>query len=218
MTISSTTIVVGQQNKFDIGLEGGPSLTFLRGNELLEKFNEPKVSFMGGLSFQYNFPKIISIRTGFAFERKGAVAKGTMLDINGNNIGNFTTHSNFEYLTAPILVRAALGNKMKFFINAGPFFSYLIKQTFVSQGTNIPKTVGDNSNLDKPFDMGITAGLGVAIPLKEKFSFSCEIRNNLGLYNVSEVPIYNNGSIKTNSTNLLIGFAYKIGSRNTETK
>ena len=107
---------------------------------------------------------------------------------------------------------------MKFFINTGPFFSYLIKQTFVNQGTNIPRTVSDNTNNDKRFDMGITAGLGVAIPIKAKISLSCEIRNNLGLYNVSEVPVYNNGAIKTNSTNLLIGFAYKFGARQIKSK
>lgn len=208
--ISGTEVVFGQQNKFDVGFEGGPGLICLRGNEILEKYHDPTIGFSGGVFFQYNFSKLFSIRTNIAFDRKGSIARGTNTDMNGRNVGNFTTRLNFNYLTAPILIRAGFGKKVKYFINTGPFFGYLMKDTYITQGTDIPKTVSDNTKNDKPLDLGITAGAGVAIPIKEKIYISCEIRNNLGLYNVSKVPIYNNGSIKTNSTNFLVGVAYKL--------
>jgi len=53
------------------------------------------------------------------------------------------------------------------------------------------------------------------VPLKNKFAISFEIRNNLGLINVLKHPDINNEAIKTNSTNLLIGFTYKLGLQNT---
>jgi hypothetical protein len=216
LTFLGTTY--GQTNKFNIGVEGSPSLIFLRGNDIIDNLHKPTIGFYSGLFFQYNFKKIVSLRTNIAFERKGSVLSSQATDINGNPLGEFTTYTNFDYLTLPILVRATFGKKVEFFVNAGPYFGYLIKQTFVSKGENFPTTISDNKSLDKQFDTGITTGLGLSVPIKTKFSFSFEIRNNLGLYNISAVPLVNNGTIKTNSTNFLLGFTYKLGQRTSDTK
>lgn len=213
LIIRSLAPAFGQQHKVDLGVECGPGLTFLRGNELIEKFNDPRMSVAAGLSLQYNLPKFFSIRTGFLYEQKGSLAKGTILDMNGIKIGSFTARSTFNYLTAPVLIRATFGSNTKFFINSGPYFGYLMKQSFVSEGTNIPVTNVDYTSSYKRLDMGLTLGCGFAIPIKEKLTFSCELRNNLGLYNISNVPVYNDGTTKTNTINLLLGLAYKIGSR-----
>lgn len=208
----------GQTNKFDIGVEGSPSLIFLRGNDIIDNLHKPTIGFSTGLFFQYNFKKVVSLRTNIAFERKGSVLTSLTTDINGNQLGKMTTNTNFDYLTLPILVRTTFGQKVQVFVNAGPYFGYLIKQTFVSKVDNIPTTTSNNTTLDKRFDTGITTGLGFSIPIKTKFAFSCEVRNNLGLYNVSAVPVSNNGTIKTNSTNFLFGFTYKLGQWTSVTK
>jgi len=215
-TIGETTF--GQTNKFDIGVEGSPSLIFLLGNDIIKQWHKPTIGFSGGLFFQFNFKKIVSLRTNIAYERKGSIVTLQTTDINGNSLGEVTTHTNFDYLTFPVLVRATFGKKVKFFVNAGPYFGYLIKQTFVNKGDNIPKTTIDNTFRDKRFDTGISTGLGLSVPIKTKFAFSFEVRNNLGLYNVSAVPVANNGTIKTNSTNYLLGFTYKLGQRTSDTK
>jgi hypothetical protein len=208
----------GQRTIFDIGIEGSPTVTFLRGNDFIDNNHKPTTGFTGGLFFQYNFKKIISLRTNIAFERKGSVLTSQTTDINGNPLGEFTTNTHFDYLTLPILVRATFCKKVQFFVNAGPYFGYLIKQTFVSKGDNIPTSTSDNTSLNNRFDTGISTGLGLSVPIKTKFAFSFEVRNNLGLYNVSDVPVVNNGTIKTNSTNFLLGFTYKLGQRTTDTK
>lgn len=216
LTVLGTTY--GQTNKFDIGVEGSPSLIFLRGNDIIDNLHKPTIGFSGGLFFQYNFKKVVSLRTNIAFERKGSVLTSQTTDINGNPLGEITTNTNFDYLTLPVLVRATFGKKVQFFVNAGPYFGYLIKQTFISKGDNIPTTTSDNTSLDKRFDTGISSGIGLSVPIKTKFAFSFEVRNNLGLYNVSAVPVVNNGTIKTNSTNFLLGFTYKLGQRTLDTK
>ena len=214
-TVLGTTY--GQTNKFDVGAEGGPSLIFLRGNNLIDKNHKPAMGFSGGLFFQYNFKKVVSLRTSIAFERKGSVFTEQSTDINGNPLGEINTNTNFDYLTFPILLRATFGKKVQYFINAGPYFGYLIKQTSVSKGNNIPTTTIDNTLLDKRFDLGISAGLGLSLPIKTKFAFSFEARNNLGLYNISDIPVVNNEALKTNSTNFLLGFTYKLGQRSVDT-
>ena len=86
---------------------------FLKNFPILEKFNDPTIGFSCGLTFQYNFPKLISIRTNIAFERKGAIAKNQAIDEFGNQIGEVTIHTNFDYLTIPLLAKLTFGNKIK---------------------------------------------------------------------------------------------------------
>ena len=147
----------------------------------------PTIGFSGGLSFQYNSTKHISIRTTLSFERKGDVSTFDVYDIFVNNIiGKATVHWNYDYLTVPVLLRATFGNKTKFFLNAGPFFSYLMRYSVVAQLPNTPETVNDReTKFYSWFDTGITTGLGISVPLKEALALSFEIRNNLGLYNIA---------------------------------
>lgn len=211
LTICGT--IYGQTNKFDIGIESSPSLTFIYGNDIIDNNHKPTIGYSGGLFFQYNFKKVVSLRTNISYERKGSVFTSQATDMNGNPLGEITTNTNFDYLTLPILVRATFGKKVQFFVNAGPYFGYLIKQTFVSKGDNIQTTTSDNTSLFKRLDTGLSTGLGLSVPIKTKFALSFEVRNNLGLYNLSVFPVANNGTIKTNSTNFLLGFTYKLGQR-----
>ena len=206
-----------QTNKFDVGIEGGPSLILLYGNDIL-KNHKPTLGASSGLFFQFNFKKCISLRTNLAFERKGSVLSSQLNDMNGDPIGEVTTNTNFDYLTLPILVRATFGQKAHLFVNMGPYFGYLIKQSSVSEGDYILPVSSDNTSYYSRFDAGLTAGIGFSIPIRKQFLFSFEVRNNLGLYNVSNLEVINDGTIKTNSTNFLLGLSYKLGQRATESQ
>jgi hypothetical protein len=208
--------VYRQENRFDIGVEGSPSLIFLWGNDIFRDFHKPTIGFSVGLFFQFNFPKIISLRTNIAYERKGTVVKEITTTTIDQPIDNVRMRTNDDYLIFSLLVRATFGKKIQFFVNVGPYFGYLIKQTYVTKfkKDNIPTTERhDGTSTFKRFDTGISTGLGLSVPIKTKFAFSFEVRNNLGLYNVSKFPVINNGTIKTNSTNFLVGFTYKLGQR-----
>jgi Outer membrane protein beta-barrel domain len=202
-----------QKNKSATGIECGPGLTSLRGNEILENLNDPAIGFSFGILFQYNISTFFSIHTNLSFERKGIIGKDSIRDVNGNYRGVSTTHSNFNYLTIPVLIRTSFGSKIKFFLNTGPFFSYLLKQNTISKGATMPRTTANNTNLFKRFDAGISTGGGIIIPYKNNLLFSGEIRNNRGLNNISDLPVYNNGTIKTNALNLLFSAIYKPGKR-----
>jgi hypothetical protein len=208
--------ISGQTNKIDLGIVGGPYLISLRGNDIIEKYQEPTIGFSAGVTFQYNFKKLISLRTDIAFERKGSVWEGETTDENGNSLGEITTHSNFDYLTLPLLIRLSLGKKIIYFINTGPYFGFLIKQTSVTRGDEIRTLTNDNTSDFNRFDIGISVGLGLSIPISKQFLVSFEIRDDLGLYNVSKSPVINNGTIKTNSAGMILGFAYRFGISNQE--
>lgn len=199
-------------NKVDVGVEGSPSVIFLHGNEMLKQYNNPTLGFSGGLFFQYNFPKICSFRTSIDFEQKGSIARQT-IHLSSGDV-KWTTKNKFDYLTMPFLIKASLGNKVKYFAEAGPFVGYLLKEKEVNTySSTFQDFTEDDTRFFDHFDTGITAGLGLSISVKGNYSFSCELRNSLGLYNISAMKVVNGGTIKTNSINLLFGFSYRFGKR-----
>lgn len=106
--------------------------------------------------------------------------------------------------------RFSFGNQFKLFINAGPYVGYLMKVTSVTDENDIvPHSELDLTAESYKYDFGISAGLGARIPINEKMAFKVEVRNNLGLVNTLSAPTEEEGgSVKTNSTNLLLGVTF----------
>jgi len=210
LAIILSTYTFAQDSKIEIGVQGGPNVSFMRfQNQTFTEKNNPLVAFSGGLFFQYNFNKTFSLRADPGFERKGYFDKY----IYNNWVSNTTTEKDrqsFNYLTVPILLRAAVGNKVRYFINAGPYIGLLLSEKERDNPPNQSSLIYNNTSYYKKTDLGITAGIGLSIPIKEEFALSIELRNNLGLMNIGTSS---SGNIKTNSTNLLIGFTYKFGKK-----
>lgn len=206
--------IFAQSGKSALGIEGGPSLIFMRGNPANDSINDPTIGFAGGIFFQYNLHKAFSIRTNIVFERKGTVASGKtwVTDDDGNikGVSKYKVHTNFDYLSTSILLRVTFGKKIRYFLNTGPYIGYLTNLTFSTRWSDFfPDTTVTDTNLTKRFDTGIVTGLGINLPVTKKILISCELRNNLGLYDLSKS--FNMGQLKTNSTNLLIGLSYMLG-------
>ena len=200
-----------QQNKWDVGIVGGPGITALAMNYAYKP--DPNIGFYTGLSGQYNFNEHFAIHTELAFDRKGTKVDLTFSDRNGNETGTGKQINQFNYLTLPILFRASIGNKVKYFLQAGPYLSYLLNETSkYSSSIDNPRynlKINGTSHTT-PMDFGISAGLGALIPVKEKFAISCELRGNYGL-----VDLYNRHSSNVNelneSLNFLVGVTYRLG-------
>jgi hypothetical protein len=211
--LAFSTCSFAQNYRIETGIVGGIGLRNLRGNELLKKNNTSAPGFAGGLSFQYNFSEKIALHMDVAFDRKGAVGHVDQLDSNGNSVGKITTHSNFDYLTLPLMLRYTMHKKVDLFFQVGGYGAYLLKQNFVVKQGDTGKVVVDNSYKDQPLDFGISLGFGLSIPIKERLALNFEIRDNFGLFNVSKVEVYKDGSIKTNNTMLMCGLVYRLGKK-----
>jgi hypothetical protein len=211
-SIIFSTTVFGQSKQLNIGVEFGPSYTFLWNDDFISEQNHPTDAYVAGVTFQYNITRLFSLRSNIFYERKGTKSTANIRDNQGNFLGSFTVHNNLNYLTLPVLARLSLGNRMKFFINAGPYIGFLMKQTYVHEAYQaIPEQKYDGTKTYQTIDLGLSGGLGFTIPFSDSFIISLEARNNLGLYNVSKSPIISEGEFFTNSTNLLLGFAYQFG-------
>lgn len=188
-----------------IGIEGGPSISSIRGNEIVEE-NESLISFEVGGSIEYFFSESLSLKSGFIFEKKGYETESVIDNYGGIPHDSYQVKATYNYLTIPLFVKYQFGNKLKIFFNGGSYLSYLLssKSKVRSFGSS------DHSELNNSLDLGISLGTGVLFPLSEEFDLSFEFRDNLGLINISKADIINNGSLKTNSLNFLLGVNLKI--------
>jgi len=57
-------------------------------------------------------------------------------------------------------------------------------------------------------DFGLTGGIGIIIPAGKKLGISIEIRDDLGLVNISKAPVYNGGTLKNNTLNFIAGIVF----------
>lgn len=119
------------QNKINIGIEGGLSRVRLYGDGVGKEYKHFAPGYAAGLSFQYNFTSILSIRSGLTLERKGTTAENVIIpDTSGNNFMKSDIRLRSDYLIVPILVGATYGKKVNFFVNAGPYLGYLLRTTY----------------------------------------------------------------------------------------
>lgn len=201
--------VIGQTSRFEVGLQAGPSLSWLRGN----KFIDDSGTLLGpaaGLTLQYNFSSHLGLRLGAGYQQKGSSIDVTFTDINVTPLGTGTVRSELQYLNIPLMLRFGFGEKFRVSAGAGAYAGLLISARYVPTGFDFPdQTVTDNyENLD----MGVCASLSGALALGEHMSLSAEARYDKGLTNISALPVVDDGSIRTNAVCLLVGCSYRFGS------
>lgn len=182
------------ESKHELAFEGGAGISFIRGLENIEKYHEPALCFTAGISYQYSFSENFSFFSALDYERKGSVVS---LQLSGLYVGpeDLKAHTNYNYMVLPLLARYSFGKHLKMFVNAGPYVAYLIKVTSVTEETDfVPHTELDLTDESYRYDLGISAGLGLRIPVNEKMAFTVEVRNNLGLVNtLKEAPTVEEG-------------------------
>jgi hypothetical protein len=209
----SSGSLLAQNQKINLGIQGGPSATFLWGIRALPA-EEIAQNFTGGFTFQYTLNRIFSLRTELSYARKGNSLDIQVRNNQGNLLGNTQVNSNFDYLTLPILARASFGSDVQFFIHGGPYLGFLLKQTTVQKAfDNNPELKIDNTDQYRSIDLGATVGLGITIPFEKDFLLSLELRNNIGLINIGDGPLTVDNGLKTYALDLLVGFAYQFGGR-----
>lgn len=203
--------IFSQSNSSSIGVTIGPSIVSLRGNEIIKKFHEPRFSYSTGIFYKQKIKNKISLIYEFNYENKGSITKGKLNNLNNPiEIVAFDIKNKYDYINLPILFNYCFGNKENIYTNIGPFVSCLIK---AKSNYNYPINnlySNDNTKSFKKIDYGFSIGLGYKIFNFNKFSLNAELRNNLGLNNISKLKVVYDGTIMTNSTNLLFILSYPL--------
>ncbi|MBB4801964.1 hypothetical protein HNP37_002025 [Flavobacterium nitrogenifigens] len=207
---------IAQESKFKLGIQGGLNYSSFRGYDSYADEN-PGFAYVFGISLQHQIQENLSIKADLNYERKTQNFKGTVEVLNpevptGPMEGNyrFKTTAYLNYIVLPIMLKYNFSADKSFYVNGGPYLGYLLKSGIKSK-SNIPGVINaDDEDTDrkKSLDFGLSAGIGKEFKLDSNHLIYVEIRENLGLQNISKTEVINDGTIKTNSLNLLVGFTF----------
>lgn len=205
--------LLAQQNRFIIGITGGPSFSNFHGmKQKVIDYKDGKY-FAAGVSFQYNLPKILSLTSGCLYERKGGVGQIPFTNSQGALIAMGTQELRYDYAVIPIMVRATFGKKVNLFVNAGGYAAFLNSSQQRFSATMLPSFIQTTTDAFKRYDLGTSAGTGVGVPIAKIFLISLEARYNLGLVNIISHPSSGVEPLKVRSLNVLLSFCYQLGKR-----
>jgi opacity protein-like surface antigen len=196
-----------QKPKIILSFEGAPNLRFLSGNFNQDQIDKPAVGFYTGLTAQIPVSQAFSFVTGVGFERKGSVIKTDWTDFNGGIRGIYSTYINYDYWVIPALIRANFGEKLRYYLNFGLNFGHLSAAKINVERPDFPNAQFEDKRIKK-IDFGVSFGGGMRLNITKNLSVPIEIRSNHGLLNINESVSFNNGKIRTNTIDLIIGLSY----------
>ncbi len=113
----------------------------------------------------------------------------------------YTTDYNLNYLTIPVTVNWNFGKKRNWYLNIGPYAGFLLN----ANETEGNLDVTDSFNTT---DFGIAWGIGVKIPVADKFKIYLEFDEQDGFSDIFKES--NTSSIKNSRGSFNIGFNYLL--------
>ncbi|HMT28049.1 MAG TPA: porin family protein [Bacteroidia bacterium] len=198
------------QRELMLSAEAGGGMRMWYGEKAITDLDDPAFSFTAGLSIRYQFSKNLAVGTAVDFERKGELFKTIFTDNVGTEIGEGKIHYNLDYVTVPLNMIVVFNSRIKPFLSAGPYISYL-RNSFLK--VDIPNQGIIKTDLDgqyHKFDYGVSFGCGIMIPFGEQLGMSLQLRDNLGLVKIEKSDYYGSSDIKNNTVHLLAGFVYRL--------
>jgi Outer membrane protein beta-barrel domain len=202
-----------KQANMEYGFLSGVNFNTIRQNNVNTFLNETVTNYAGisvGGYFKVNINQLFGIRVLVQYDQNGyRLGDLTFTDANGINLapGNVTVKTN--YLNFPIVGEFTFGNKIKYYINAGPYVGLLLRSNVItriySMDGSLPSLTKDKSDAYKSTNFGISLGTGTLIPISKKLQLHVAIKNNVGLSNISKPISSDNSPFKTNAFSILAG-------------
>ncbi len=156
----------------------------------------------------------------------------------GYYYADFNNTAVLNYIEMPILVRYALsGKQTRVHVSAGPYAGYLLNASQKTSGTSLiyldknrtplmipvppdytqlaqapPQSFDATTDIKDSIhriNAGITAGIGLDIPLSESRSITLNVEGLYGLTNIQRYP--EDGTNRTGNLLISVGYAFAVG-------
>ncbi|MGD0782700.1 MAG: porin family protein, partial [Candidatus Aminicenantales bacterium] len=138
---------------------------------------------------------------------------------------DFQNETILDYIELPVLARLTFGEKVRFFINAGPYAGYLIRARAETSGSSlifmdkagtmpiVPSPVSFNASTDvmaslEKWNFGLAGGGGVIVPAGPG-SLILEAHFELGLSNIQK-DIATSGKNQTGAIIVSLGYEFTL--------
>ena len=200
---------VAQDKEFELLLV--PSLTNIRGNDLLGENNEAAFRFSAGVGYNYLFQNRYFIKGALMYENKGVNGKTDLRDANNVSVGAIEYHSHFNYITVPLQYGRRFGTKTNFDVAIGAYAGYLIQDNIeiTSRDLDVKQT---NTGFYKKFDYGLVGSAAAYFPIRKGLSIKAGLQYSFGLAEIADNERFNDFSVKNNSLGLQLGLNVRLHS------
>lgn len=238
LLISANTLYA-QKGQITIGARAGGNVSKLCcGTKEMNKDYEFRTAYNGGLTVAYGFNKYLSLVLEADYISEGAKRTGmqTLMPVSSlqttsyQRYADYTLKEKLDYLQVPLMARATFGNKIKYYVNAGPYIGFLLNAKMETSGnsplyldknkTKPEITNGYSYSFEGSYDVksqlntinfGIAGGLGAGYSFG-KHAIWLDGRYDLGLTNIRQNTV-TNGENSTGAILLDIGYSYSLFSK-----
>ncbi|RKR83130.1 outer membrane protein with beta-barrel domain [Mucilaginibacter gracilis] len=140
--------------------------------------------FNAGIGGEYYFSDSWGFKAKVLYDQKGWA--------NGY-IGSTITNFNLDYLTVPLLANWHFGHTKNWYLNFGPYVSFLTSAKTAVNSQDVKSIFNDN-------DAGLDLGIGVKFPVSGTAHFFIEVSGQGGVIDIAKS---NSGSTISNSVSAI---------------
>jgi len=223
---------------FSIGAHGGLSIPNIRGNQtniFTQGFGSREGPFFG-IFVESRFSSHFSLVAELNYTSQGGQRNGlqpiTMelppgLEVPPGTIlyGNFHNETILDYIEIPVMARVTFGNRLRFFLNAGPYVGFLVRALAVTRGSSliyldeagtepvISSPVSFDADTDvkdslKTTNFGLAGGGGLMYPLGPG-DLILEAHFQLGLLTIQK-DVETSGKSQTGAVVISLGYSFSL--------
>lgn len=214
LLILALPLLASAQYEVKYGVNAGATLADLRGDSYASGFNYGP-GYMVGLSMEVPLNQRFSFCTAINYERKSAIQKtsfstteiiegpdGTAVEMATQ--GNTKITSSLDYITIPVNIKYYLDIWEDYYITGGGFIAYAVNEEYTIKGV---KPSGSYEQNYENLDYGVNFGFGTKFKLTRTQELNIELRDNLGLANITDVD---SDKISTNSISLIVNWQFSL--------
>lgn len=194
--------VAFSQVKLKPGVNIGGQISSLRGSEF-EIDNNFRLVPMIGFNLEVSISPSVSIITGINFERWKKKREFPSFDQFQFPNGSFSFIESYDFYNMPLLVRYKFGGNKGFFIDGGAFVNYFNKG-------RPNRRFGSLFVQFEDYNFGAVLGIGKVFNLTEKIDIALQLRDELGLSDISKYEWNVTGDLMTNTIRLIATVSYEL--------
>ena len=222
-------------DEISIGLQGGLSIPNIRGSAT-DKFSQGFTSREGpffGIFTDIGLSRHFSLVVELNYTSQGGKKNGMQLITNVPSglptdmdyYADFKNETILDYVELPVLGRLIFGEKIRFFINAGPYAGYLVRAKAETSGSSLifldqagtmpifPSAVSFDASTDvmdslKKWNFGLLGGVGVIFAAGPG-NLILEAHFQLGLSDIQK-DVTTSGKSQTGAVVVSLGYEFSI--------
>lgn len=178
------------------GITAGGNLSYIQNSSYYSN-SDILGGFNAGLSADYYFSRMWSLKVEAKYDQKG-YANGSLYDDQGNDIQDFVNFR-LNYVTVPVLASVHFGRQREWYIDFGPYISFLTSAKTTNYGQL------DVKNSFNSTDGGFDFAFGYKVPIAQRAKFFIELGGAAGLANIFSGS-YDSTQNVSNNLNVGINF------------